>query len=268
MTQRKAVCKFVIVSICLALSGCFDATPDPGADASTLTAGRSPEPGNAKPGKSDRRNMSSAAPDAQDGLDSGVKPPECDDADGGLVGPPVLQAHTIRLWPPNHKFHEISIEDCVTVVDPCDPDLHPEFIWASSDEPVDDIGDGHHSPDIQLSDDCQVLAVRAERQGPKDGRVYTLGVRVVNHDGDVSEAACTVVVDHDQRGTVGANSGEAYRITFDGTNGAPACDGRPPVDPPANPPVPPPTTPPATPPGTPDGTPGNPPAVPEQPSPE
>jgi hypothetical protein len=160
------------------------------------------------------------------------------------TAPPHLEAHTVQLWPPNHKFHEIGVEDCVSAVDACEGNLQGEFIWASSDEPVDDIGDGHFAPDIMLSDDCKHVAVRAERQGPKNGRIYKLGVRVVDHSGNASEAVCQVIVDHDQRGVVGADSGEAYRITFDGTQGTAACDGTqpPPVTPP--PVTPPPVTPP------------------------
>jgi hypothetical protein len=151
--------------------------------------------------------------------------------------PPSLQAHTIQLWPPNHKFHEIAVEDCVSIVDSCDEPLQAEFVWASSDEPVDSIGDGHFAPDILLADDCQHVSVRSERQGPDNGRVYRLGVRVVDHAGNVSEAVCQVIVDHDQSGAVGADSGEAYRLTFDGTQGGPSCDGQPPPPPSEPPPV-------------------------------
>lgn len=148
---------------------------------------------------------------------------------------PVVESHVVQLWPPNHKFHQIAIEDCVTAVDACEGNLQGEFLWASSDEPVDDKGDGHHAPDIQLSDDCTRVAVRAERAGPKDGRVYKLGVRVTDSSGNATETVCTVIVDHDQRGVTGADSGEAYRITFDGSQGGPACDGAPDA-PPSNPP--------------------------------
>ena len=76
-----------------------------------------------------------------------------------------------------------------------------------------------------MFDDCGHLQVRAERAGPKDGRVYRLGVRVVDAAGNRSESACTVVVDHAGNGTVAADSGTAYRVTLDGSNGALACDG-------------------------------------------
>jgi hypothetical protein len=161
---------------------------------------------------------------------------DCIDADGGTVVP-VLEPKVVQLWPPNHKLHDISIDDCVDVIAACGDDLQAQFIWASSDEPVDDLGDGHFAPDIELSDDCQHVAVRAERQGPENGRVYKLGVRVVDRAGNTSDAVCSVIVDHDQRGVVGADSGEAYRITFDGTQGGATCDGTQPP-PPTNPPPP------------------------------
>lgn len=175
--------------------------------------------------------------------------------------PPALTSKTINLWPPNHKFHRITVDDCVSVSDDCQTNLEAEFIWASSDEPVDDIGDGHHAPDIKVSD-CNAVELRAERQGPKNGRVYKLGVRVVDAAGNAAESVCTVVVDHDQRGVLGADSGESYRIDLNGTGGLPTCDGDNPL-----PPAPP--TPPVTP-TTPDAptTPSTPttPTVPTTPS--
>lgn len=147
--------------------------------------------------------------------------PECV-ADAAV--PVAVTTNTINIWPPNHKFHTIGIADCVAVTESCDPDVRAAFVWASSDEPVDDKGDGHHEPDI-LIDDCGQVQVRAERQGPKDGRVYKLGVRAVDRDGNVAESTCTIVVDHDKRGVQGADSGEAYRLTFDGNDDRPVCDG-------------------------------------------
>jgi hypothetical protein len=143
---------------------------------------------------------------------------------------PTLEAQTIALWPPNHKWHSIAVEDCVQASDACDPDLTAEFIWASSDEPVDSIGDGHHAPDIRW-DDCQHLAVRSERQGPENGRVYRLGVRAVDGGGNAAEGVCTVVVAHDQSGKLKGDAAlageEAYRLVFDGSDGNASCDGRP-----------------------------------------
>jgi hypothetical protein len=150
---------------------------------------------------------------------------------------PALVSHTLQMWPPNHKFHDFAVGDCVSATDSCGSQLQGEFIWASSDEPVDALGDGHHAPDILLSDDCQHVSLRSERQGPEDGRVYKLGVRLVDRAGNVSEAECAVVVAHDQSGVAGADSGEAYRVVFDGTGDGPVCDGEPPPHEPPPPPV-------------------------------
>src|SRR6476620_9372305 len=100
---------------------------------------------------------------------------------------------TVELWAPNHKFHLLSIEQCVPALLACDRGPAAEFTWASSDEPIDGIGDGHHQPDIVRVDRDHVC-VRAERQGPSNGRSYHLGVTI----GD-REVQCVVVVNHDKR---------------------------------------------------------------------
>ena len=140
---------------------------------------------------------------------------------------PVLVNHVVNLWPPNHKFHSIAVEDCVSATDSCDGELRGEFIWASSDEPIDDIGDGHHAPDVGLGADVHTACVRSERQGPKDGRVYTLGVRVVDRAGNETLGTCQVIVDHDQRGVLGSDSGESYRVELDPATAGTNCDGTP-----------------------------------------
>jgi hypothetical protein len=129
-----------------------------------------------------------------------------------------------KLWPPNHKLHEISVADCVDIVGACPGErLSARFIWATSDEPVDAKGDGHHEPDVVLSSDCEHLALRSERQGPSNGRVYSLGVRVVDAAGRAVETSCTVSVDHDQRGRDARPGPDAYRLDFDGASGTFDC---------------------------------------------
>jgi hypothetical protein len=230
-------------ALIVGLAGCPDDRSLSEGDDQAASDGRAGR-GGANKGKGNGKGNGRVAP-APD--DAGAS-----DLDGALANctddvddtPPELQPHTIALWPPNHKFHEIAVEDCVSVVGACDANIRGEFIWASSDEPEDDKGDGHHAPDIQLGEDCTSVAVRSERQGPKDGRVYKLGVRVVDASGNASEAECVVVVDHDQRGVEGQDSGEAYRVRFDVTEGGPICDGEPDEPPTPPPPPPPPSEPP------------------------
>ncbi|MET0389381.1 MAG: hypothetical protein ABW321_25630 [Polyangiales bacterium] len=136
-----------------------------------------------------------------------------------------VEPQVISLWPPNHKLHEIALEDCVAVSGGCGLGWVGQFVWASSDEPVNATGDGNHAPDIVVSDDCQRISLRSERRGPSDGRVYNLGVRVIDSAGAVHESGCSVVVDHDRGGSFAVDSGDAYRVVLDGSQGGPACNG-------------------------------------------
>jgi hypothetical protein len=103
----------------------------------------------------------------------------------------------IELWPPNHKFHTISGEDCV--VDACDEDVTVTFTSASSDEPVNDKGDGNTEPDIIL--ECDRVELRSERQGGSNGRTYRLVWTAVDGSGNVTtDGECVVRVPHDQSG--------------------------------------------------------------------
>jgi hypothetical protein len=73
------------------------------------------------------------------------------------------------------------------------------FTSATSDELVDDVGDGSHEPDIVFAGPG-LVSLRAERQGGGNGRVYTLGWQAVDASGNVARGACTVEVPHDQSG--------------------------------------------------------------------
>jgi uncharacterized membrane protein YgcG len=124
---------------------------------------------------------------------------------------PTVAEHEVSLWPPNHKFHTIDVDDCVTVTDDCDGDVEVEFLWASSDEVVNGLGDGNHEPDIRNLT-CGSVELRAERSGNENGRVYHLGWRAWDDDDNTIEGVCTVRVQHDRSGRVAVDDGEAYRI--------------------------------------------------------
>ena len=112
----------------------------------------------------------------------------------------------IELWPPNHKFHTISGEDCVR--DACDGDVKVKFTRASSDEPVNDKGDGNTEPDIIILD-CDRVQLRSERQGGSNGRVYTLEYTAVDDAGyEITDGVCVVTVPHDQSGREVIDDGE------------------------------------------------------------
>jgi hypothetical protein len=127
---------------------------------------------------------------------------------------PEVTTHEVELWPPNHKYHHITPADVVTVIDACDADVKVWFTSVSSDEPVDDIGDGHTDPDIR-NFGCDCVDLRAERQGPSDGRVYTLGWHAEDHYGNAIEGTARVVVPHDQSGRPAVDSGENHRVDLE-----------------------------------------------------
>jgi hypothetical protein len=162
--------------------------------------------------------------DAAAAADGGVVVRDDNDAEVVCGAELALRPKSVALWPPNHKLHEISVADCIDVVGACPGDpLLARFAWVSSDEPVDARGDGNHAPDVVLSEACDVISLRSERQGPSNGRVYTLGVQLTDATGTVFEAACTAYVAHDQSGRAPIADADAYRIDIDGSVGAPEC---------------------------------------------
>ena len=125
--------------------------------------------------------------------------------------PPQANPSHTTLWPPNHKLRSISARACAGVVDACDPDVAVRFTGATSDEPADAKGDGAFEPDIQF-DGAEAVSLRAERQGPKNGRVYTLAWLARDASGNELEGTCTVSVPHDQGGQAALADAPAYSV--------------------------------------------------------
>jgi hypothetical protein len=110
----------------------------------------------------------------------------------------LVSADPAQLWPPNHKLHDIHVD--VLAFDACQADPAVELVDIFSSEPDDGIGDGNTDGDIQDADlgtDDRDFALRAERSGPGDGRVYTAVYGVTNLAGNHVEANALVVVPHD-----------------------------------------------------------------------
>ena len=128
---------------------------------------------------------------------------------------PTLVPKTVELWPPNHKSHRVTAEECADVMDTCDPDVRVHFTHIASDEPDDGVGDGSTTDDIVL-DGCSAVKVRAERQGGGNGRVYTLGVRALDASGNASEGVCRIVVPHDQSGAPPIEDDPAFMMSIAG----------------------------------------------------
>jgi hypothetical protein len=119
--------------------------------------------------------------------------------------PPTLagfSATPSSLWPPNHRL--VPVEISVDAWDLCSEALDIRLVSATSNEPGDVRrgGDGHTTEDIQDAEigtaDFSVL-LRAERQGGRAGRTYTLTYEVRDAAGNLTSVPVTVSVAHDQR---------------------------------------------------------------------
>ncbi len=126
---------------------------------------------------------------------------------------PEVEVEEINLWPPNHKYHDVTLEDCIDEVVECDEDWTARIIAVSSDEPVNANGDGNTDPDIVVVDD-ETVSVRSERQGGSNGRVYTVDFEVEDGSGNVTEAECFITVVHDQSGAAAIDDGPAYTVEW------------------------------------------------------
>jgi von Willebrand factor type A domain len=104
-----------------------------------------------------------------------------------------------RLWPPNHKYVQISSSGAT------DPDIGDSatlaIVGITQDEPVEGLGDGSTAPDAKLTSPASAIAwVRAERSGLGDGRVYRLELVATDTHGATCSVTRTLGVPHDQGG--------------------------------------------------------------------
>ena len=124
------------------------------------------------------------------------------------------------LWPPDHKYHTVTVADCIaSVSDVCDETLDLStvaVISVSSDEPEDakGKGDGNSLNDIVIVDQSTVK-LRAERHGRGNGRVYTITYGVTDKSGNEETIACQVSVPHNQNGDLASDDGPdaGYTVT-------------------------------------------------------
>ena len=124
---------------------------------------------------------------------------------------PEFTTEVIELWPPNHKMHEITLDDCITEIHDCDDDVDARVLWVTSDEADNDRGDGNTSDDVMIVAE-DAVSLRSERSGKGNGRVYEIGFELIDHDGNTAEGICEVWVPHDQGGKAIVDDGDAYVI--------------------------------------------------------
>jgi hypothetical protein len=111
--------------------------------------------------------------------------------------PPVLTLGVTpsEIWPPNHQMVEVPVSYDVT--DNMDPAPIVELVSVTSSDGENEIGDGNHSPDIDITEDGRIF-VRAERAGPKESRIYTITYSARDAAGNTALEEITVTVLHDK----------------------------------------------------------------------
>ena len=102
------------------------------------------------------------------------------------------------LWPPNHKMVPVEIigalisDNCGDIgLDNC------KIVSVTSNEPINDSGDGNTDPDYEITDDLTV-DLRAERSGSGNGRTYTITLECMDASENSSTATVDIYVPHDQ----------------------------------------------------------------------
>jgi uncharacterized protein (TIGR03118 family) len=104
---------------------------------------------------------------------------------GPIISP--VSASPDVLWPPNHKFVDVTIS--YTVSDVCDANAGATISVSSNEGDVDaesQVIDAHH------------VNLAAERDGKGSGRVYTITVTATDKLGLTVAATTTVTVPHNQ----------------------------------------------------------------------
>jgi hypothetical protein len=93
------------------------------------------------------------------------------------------------LWPPNHKMVPVTI--LASVNDNCGP-AKWRIIDVESNEPENGTGDGNTSSDWKILSP-HTVALRAERSGNGDGRIYTITIQAQDASGNMSDKQTVTV---------------------------------------------------------------------------
>lgn len=112
-------------------------------------------------------------------------PPECSSV---RPDPSVIEAH-------DHELRRVILAGAS---DPDGDAVALTVTTVTQDEPLDGVGDGDTSPDAQRGQAPHEVLVRAERQGPGDGRVYRISFTGDDGKGGTCQGTVTVAVPHDR----------------------------------------------------------------------
>ncbi|MFT5113406.1 MAG: hypothetical protein ACI8P9_002737 [Parasphingorhabdus sp.] len=112
------------------------------------------------------------------------------------TNPPTLNpiSSALILWPPNHKMVNVVI--ATNAVD--DSGHYILMARVTSDQPLNGIGDGNTSedftePEIDQENGIIYLALRSERKGQGNGRIYNIIIGAADAAGNYSEAIVQII---------------------------------------------------------------------------
>ena len=119
--------------------------------------------------------------------------------------PTITLKAPISLWPPDHNYRAVILSQMVqSASDAEDGNLINSVVVekVTSDEPDNAPGgsDGNTSNDIVIAGDCKSVRLRSERDETKNGRVYSVTLRVADSAGNVTRAVFRVSVRLNQSG--------------------------------------------------------------------
>jgi hypothetical protein len=115
------------------------------------------------------------------------------------IAPTIMLKPSISLSSPDHMPVTKTVADMVErAEDDCDGNLTGSVVIekVTSDEPDDASGggDGNTTNDIAITANCKSAALRNERQGAGNGRVYSVTLRVTDSSSNTARAVFQVNV--------------------------------------------------------------------------
>jgi hypothetical protein len=135
------------------------------------------------------------------------------------TAPTLTLKPAISLWPPNHGYQTVTVAQMVqSVSDGCNTVLGINNVVierVTSDEPdnAPGDGDGNTTNDIVIAADCKSVQLRSERDETKNGRVYTVTLRVRDSSGNVTKRDFLVCVPLNQSGASAVPDAAALMLT-------------------------------------------------------
>jgi hypothetical protein len=115
-----------------------------------------------------------------------------------------VTANPTMLAPPNHKMRDVAVN--YTSTDNCG--VESCSLIVTSNEPINGTADGDTDPDWEVVDDHHVK-LRAERAANGSGRIYTITVTCIDHQGNASTKTVEVRVAHNITGPV---TGKPFKV--------------------------------------------------------